>query len=79
MLHTYFLPQAKIHELYTANIDAIVSEFLVMASKCSSYSKNTDRPKESISIIRDLEYRRLKATIDMDLALKLFNIPQYVY
>ncbi|XP_011494521.1 PREDICTED: glycogen debranching enzyme [Ceratosolen solmsi marchali] len=76
-LHTYFLPQAKIYELYTADIDAIVSEFLLMASKCNRQRKNADSTNnESISIIRDVEYRRLKATIDMDLALKLYNISQ---
>ncbi|XP_058794874.1 glycogen debranching enzyme isoform X2 [Phymastichus coffea] len=72
-LHTYFLPLAKIHELYTMNIDELVAEFVNVARNQIPGENQADS-NESISIIKDPEYRRLKATVDMPLALKLFNV-----
>ncbi|XP_032451729.1 glycogen debranching enzyme isoform X2 [Nasonia vitripennis] len=73
-LHTYFLPLAKIHELYTVDINEIVSEFLNIARNQIPQDEPPETHNESIVIIRDPEYRRLKSTIDMQLALKIYNI-----
>lgn len=72
-LHTHFLPLAKIHELYTLDISEVLAEFMNLARSQIPADDTSDVKNESISIVRDPEYRRLKSTIDMNLALKLYN------
>lgn len=70
-LHGYWLPQVKIHEFFMVNVDALVKEF---RSKMSS--KRLDREPLDVyelAIVQDPLYRRFKSTVDMGLALRLFN------
>lgn len=73
-LHNYFLPLAKIEDLYTANVNEIVNEFVNVARSQNPQDDASDAKNKSITLIRDPEYRRLKATIDMPLAVKLYNV-----
>uniref|UniRef100_A0ABD2WG93 Glycogen debranching enzyme n=1 Tax=Trichogramma kaykai TaxID=54128 RepID=A0ABD2WG93_9HYME len=73
-LHTHFLPIAKIHELFTLNVEEIISEFTNCVRNQLPNENLEEFAGKSIDIIRDRDYRRLKATIDMPLALKLYNI-----
>ncbi|KAJ8667077.1 hypothetical protein QAD02_008739 [Eretmocerus hayati] len=73
-LHTYFLPLAKIQELYLVDVNSLVAEFLNVARNQIPQDDVEDIRNKSIKIVRDPEYRRLKSTIDMKLALKLYNI-----
>lgn len=72
------MPKAKIHQLFQLHVDKIVTTFqdkvraspppLAYKSKCT----------DELTLIPDLEFRRLGATIDMNKALKLYNIYRYV-
>lgn len=74
------LPRAKIHELFQLNIDRIVTEFQekVRAGPPPLAHKKSECNGELI-LVPDSEYRRLSATIDMDKALRLYNIYRYNY
>lgn len=65
----------KIEELYVANIDSLMTEFL---EKCRHLPPPSSNINESVlsadlKIIQDPQFRRLRSTVDMDLALKLYN------
>ncbi|XP_020285124.1 glycogen debranching enzyme isoform X1 [Pseudomyrmex gracilis] len=71
-LHTHFLPLVKIHELYTVDVNETIAEFLNLAR--NETPQNVNNPiTEEISVIQDPQFRRLKSTIDMQLALKKYN------
>ncbi|XP_011685016.1 PREDICTED: glycogen debranching enzyme isoform X2 [Wasmannia auropunctata] len=71
-LHTHFLPLVKIHEMYIADVNEIVAEFLNLARNEMPQDVNNTASKE-IRVIQDPAFRRLKSTIDMQLALKKYN------
>lgn len=73
-LHTYFLPLAKIHELYIVNVEELVAEFFNVARHQVPEESPTSSQDECISIKRDPYYRRLKSTVDIPLAVKLYNV-----
>lgn len=72
-LHTYFLPFVKIYELYIVDINEIIMQFLKLARNEMPQDVN-DTKVEDISIIQDSDFRRLKSTINMQLALEKYNI-----
>jgi glycogen debranching enzyme len=69
----YFLPQVKIPELYMLDVDSLVSAFHSMARSQLPPVAGTAQEKGQLKIIPDKQYRRLKATVDMELALRLYN------
>lgn len=71
-LHSHFLPLIKIHELYILDINETIAEFLSLARNQMPHEES-DGEKETIKIIQDPEFRRLKASIDKTLALQLYN------
>ena len=76
-LLTIVLPKVKIHELFQLNIDKIITEFQEkVRAGLPSVAKNKESDEE-LTIIPDLEFGRLTATIDMNKALKLYNIYRY--
>ncbi|PSN51057.1 hypothetical protein C0J52_01523 [Blattella germanica] len=70
----YFLPQVKIPELYMLDIGSLVTEFYNLARTNTPYVAGGLHDKEQLKIIPHKEYHRLKATVDMELALKLYNV-----
>ncbi|KAK9504313.1 hypothetical protein O3M35_010677 [Rhynocoris fuscipes] len=74
-LGSVLLPQANIAEFYILDIQKLVMEF---NDKCFSGepSKNPGglNSDNKLKVIQDPLYRRLKSTIDMKLALKIYNI-----
>lgn len=72
-LHTYFLPLIKIHELYIIDINETIAEFLNLARN-QMPQDIIESETEDIKIIQDSKFRRLKATINMQLALQKYNI-----
>ncbi|XP_077266299.1 glycogen debranching enzyme-like isoform X3 [Temnothorax americanus] len=72
-LHTHFLPLVKIHEMYIVDINEIVAEFLSLARNEMPQDANSTTT-EDITVIQDPAFRRLKSTIDMQLALKKYNV-----
>ncbi|XP_060864608.1 glycogen debranching enzyme isoform X2 [Metopolophium dirhodum] len=73
-LLTAVLPKVKIHELFQLNIDKIVAEFQENVRAGLPPVATNEKLDEELTIIPDLEFGRLTATIDMDKALKLYNI-----
>ncbi|KYN10710.1 Glycogen debranching enzyme, partial [Trachymyrmex cornetzi] len=71
-LHTHFLPLVKIYEMYTIDVNEIVAEFLNSARNEMPQDINNTTIKD-ITVIQDPAFRRLKSTIDMQLALKKYN------
>lgn len=72
-LHTYFLPLVKIHELYILDINETIAEFLNLARN-QIPKDNMESTLEDVEIIKDPKFRRLKATINMKLALEKYNV-----
>nr|XP_012233838.1 PREDICTED: glycogen debranching enzyme isoform X2 [Linepithema humile] len=71
-LHTHFLPLVKIHEMYTVDVNEIITGFLSLARDGVPQEVN-NTTAENISVIQDPDFRKLKSTINMQLALKKYN------
>lgn len=72
------LPKVKLHELFILPVENLVADFL---SKCRSLPPpSASSAAESSFILSDLKikqdpsFRRLKSTVDMELALKCYNV-----
>ncbi|XP_034951239.1 glycogen debranching enzyme isoform X2 [Chelonus insularis] len=72
-LHTHFLPLVKIHELYSLDVNEVIGDFLNLA-RTQMPQDAIPIQEKSIVIIQDPQFRRLKSTVDMNLALQLYNI-----
>lgn len=77
-LHNHFLPQVKLHEFYTLDVDKVVEEFRrKIAGHVSLTSKDGKEPKkDDLVIIQDPQYGRRTCSIDMNLAVRLYNLPR---
>lgn len=56
------------------NVNEIVAEFLNLARHETPQDIKNIKEYEDISIIQDPEYRRLKSNVNMQHALKKYNI-----
>ncbi|KAL4235669.1 hypothetical protein ACF0H5_004064 [Mactra antiquata] len=63
-------PYHKLHEYYTVNIDDVMKRFKHGIEESRSISTNVDKLK----IIQDPQFGRNQCRVDMDAALKLYNI-----
>lgn len=77
VLITSVLPRVKIHELYQLNVDQIVTQFQDKVRAGPPPLVHKTESIEELTLIPDPEFRRLSATIDMNKALKLYNIYRY--
>lgn len=69
------LPRVRIPELYLINVEKVVAEFQQLARQRVPSSPSTGQPDYSqITLIPDAQFRRLQATVDMELALSLYNV-----
>ncbi|XP_068630910.1 glycogen debranching enzyme isoform X2 [Battus philenor] len=73
VLETQRLPEARLHELFTCNVDELVQQFCCMARN-KVPAVRTDEASGELQLQTDPQYRRLHATVDMDLALRLYNV-----
>ena len=72
MLLTKLIPESNIIQMFTVNISELVEQF---RTKCQAgVSEAKPDPNESLVVIQDKEYKKLSSTVDMELALKLYNI-----
>ncbi|KHJ44242.1 hypothetical protein D918_05594 [Trichuris suis] len=69
-------PRTKIHELFQVNVEALVKIFKEKIAAEGQSSSSSTEQQGSLHIIQDMEYNRLSSTVDMDLALLLFNQTQ---
>lgn len=72
------LPSVKIHELYTVNVEFMVDEFLLQCRKIRPPSTDTRSNSVDLKIIHDPQYRRLSATVDLNVALERYNVYRFV-
>ncbi|KAH9488900.1 hypothetical protein Btru_058327, partial [Bulinus truncatus] len=69
VLHKVF-SYHRIHEFFCVDVEHIVKEF---EKAFETRAGMVNRTENQLTIVQDPEYRRFKSTIDMDLALKLYN------
>nr|XP_018912835.1 PREDICTED: glycogen debranching enzyme [Bemisia tabaci] len=68
------LPNVKIFELFTMDIDKLVVEFQTLSRNRVPPSPTEKVTVPPLKLIPDPEFRRLAAKVDMDHALALYNI-----
>jgi len=73
LLEENYIPKLRIHELFTMDVDAIVSEF---ATRIKDGEVNVEKSIKSLEMIQTPDYHRLKSTVDMDIALEIYNLPK---
>jgi len=71
LLLNVYLPQANIVELFLLNVDKVVEEFEAALKDAPVDVNETGEVK--LKIIQDPMYRRNKSTVDLKLAVKIFN------
>ncbi|XP_050557040.1 glycogen debranching enzyme isoform X2 [Spodoptera frugiperda] len=89
LLQTQVLPEARLHEMYMCNAPDLVQEFYFMArNKVPAPAAVGAGPVPGgpgagsgpgagpgeLRLVADPQYRRLRATVDMDRALQLYNV-----
>ncbi|XP_053966475.1 glycogen debranching enzyme isoform X1 [Anastrepha ludens] len=73
-LHNVYLPKVNIHELFQCNIVKYVDEFMALVRTRVPPKHVADESRfNEIQLITDPQYHRLGATIDLNLALEIFN------
>jgi len=75
LLYDHYLPQVNLHEFFMADSAEVIEAFekKVMSSVEPQMANGGDA-NEGLALIPDPQWRRFKATVDLDLALKLFNV-----
>lgn len=73
VLYTEYLPKINIPELYLCHVGNYVTEFLNIARNRVPPIASNLESREALKITPDPQYRRLKAKIDMEIALRLYN------
>ncbi|KAG5898798.1 hypothetical protein JTB14_011008 [Gonioctena quinquepunctata] len=68
------LEPLKIEELYMCDVNKYVLEFLALTRTIPPVNQLKREEPEQLKLEHDLEYRRLSATVDMDLVMKLYNV-----
>ncbi|XP_072940329.1 glycogen debranching enzyme isoform X2 [Epargyreus clarus] len=72
---TQRLPEARLHEMYMCNVDEIVQQFYYMArNKVPPVKAGGEVGRAELRLQPDPQFRRLRATVDLDLALQTYNI-----
>jgi hypothetical protein len=74
LLLGHCLPQAKLWELYTVDVEVILTQF----SRMSRERGPQKHGQEELKIIQDPLFRRCQSTVDMEQALALYNIHRYL-
>lgn len=73
-LHTVYLPKINLHELYQCNVMKYTNDFM---AACRTREPPTNVAKTErfgeIKLIQDPQYKRFGSTIDVELAMDIFN------
>lgn len=77
--NTEVLPVIKIHELFICDVNKLVGEFLNLARRSTPRTAKPGDVLEEIQLIQDPEFKRLGSTIDIELALKNYNVYRCPY
>ncbi|XP_052738312.1 glycogen debranching enzyme [Bicyclus anynana] len=68
------LPEARLHELFTCDADELVRRFRERAQAKAPPAAGAGAGAGELRLVRDPQRRRLAATVDMELALQLYNV-----
>ncbi|GLV44486.1 uncharacterized protein CBL_10290 [Carabus blaptoides fortunei] len=74
VLLTELLPKINIPDMYMCNANKLAQEFLRMARNRVPPVAGLPDEDDELKLIRDPQYRRLRATVDFELALRLYNV-----
>ena len=77
LLRDDLIPSLRLHEFYLADVGAMVTEFLDMMDERLALDE-TPAPATTapLKLIQDPQYRRFKTTVDIEVALDLYNTPR---
>ncbi|XP_063531956.1 glycogen debranching enzyme-like [Cydia strobilella] len=73
-LATSTVPELRLHELYTCNVSELLQQFNGLARNKVPPVSARAGAAAALALVPDALYRRLRATVDMDLALQLYNV-----
>ncbi|XP_060528992.1 glycogen debranching enzyme [Cylas formicarius] len=68
------LDPLKLEELFIVDVNKCISEFLELARKTQPVSDSVRITQAELKIIQDPDFRRLKSTVDVELAVNLYNV-----
>lgn len=71
------LPEIKIHELFICDTNKLVREFLSLTRQSTPRTAKPNDVQDELKLIQDPEFKRLGSTVDMELALKIYNTYRY--
>lgn len=77
LLATQLVPEARLHEMYACDVSEIVQEFYRAARNkvpAPARAAPESTPVEELRLLPDPQCRRLRASVDMELALRLYNV-----
>lgn len=73
-IHTTYLPKVNLYEFYQCNIEKYVQQFSEKIRSGKPPTASTHIQDKNLTLIQDLEYKRLGTTIDFDLAISKYNV-----
>ncbi|KAF4518496.1 hypothetical protein B566_EDAN009696 [Ephemera danica] len=71
LLVGHCLPKARLWELYTVDVEATLAQFTRLARERGPMQRTSS---EELHIVQDPQFRRRQSTVNMELALTLYNI-----
>lgn len=72
ILNLHWLPQLRLHEFYIVNVEALVNAFQRKVIDLGAPT-SLPLPETSLTVVPHPEFRRNASTVDMNLALQIFN------
>lgn len=60
--------------MYICDVSKLVAQFSSLARSNVKPTEERRNPVECLKLIQDPKHRRLATTVDMDLALRLYNV-----
>ncbi|XP_062509338.1 glycogen debranching enzyme-like [Corticium candelabrum] len=74
VLNDIAIVKGRLWEYFTVDVGQLLKEFRIAISEHAEIIDSEDRDRLTLQIIQDPLYRRHKSTIDMKVAMKMFNI-----
>uniref|UniRef100_A0A8D8RVX4 Glycogen debranching enzyme n=1 Tax=Cacopsylla melanoneura TaxID=428564 RepID=A0A8D8RVX4_9HEMI len=76
LIHTRKLSEVRIPELFSLDSELLVKQFQDLCRTTVPVDSNASSlpPGAGLRIVQDPQFRRLKSTIDLQLALKIYNV-----
>ena len=73
LMRSYYLPKINLEELYMADVEALTDQF-EKRLRCAGHGKcGAAAQKRELKLNQDSGFRRLRCSVDLDLAVRIFN------